>query len=419
MWFLHLYTLLVLCMYARTTWRCKMRITLKNFQSWADQTIDLIDGGVNVAIGENNDGKSVPVKAIQFALTGEYLGDGTSEGMIRRGCLHAFMHVEFADGREWKVTFYHTIRVHEIKVNGKFVQYSGKVAPQEVCSYLRWYVDTDPDLHIVTSIVDLDKGLPFVNKSAKYNYAYMRPLIESPIHEQKKRAIEEGLEQTRLDITSVKLDISQYSNMLQNTPLLSENELKESILLLENNLAILKSIKSIYDSTLKLNDVNHSISQLNNRLAIEPAKLDFMQKLTQHIDTTLTINMYKAKLLTSTENELTLYHNLLEYILTTQLLILKNKQLNNLHSLLPILQYRVLTLQIELKNSIMPPNNTPLLNSLLQYMKLTYLYNNKKRTLAGIRDRLAKLLTKRKLIAEQIPDKKFCPDCGADLEGRL
>ena len=377
-------------------------ITLRNFQSWKDQTICVPNDKVTVMIADNNEGKSVPVKAFTAAMIGDYLGVGNSNGYIRKRCNYAFLHSDFEDGREIQVLFFHKTNNYKIKVNGKWQSYEGKVAPLEVVNYLGWHVDIEEG--IVSCIVDPDRGLPFVTTKPKYNYAFARPLIESARHQMKKEQIIEALENCKSRIMTVKIDNKQFSNILKNTPLLDETEVREKISNLEDTLDYLGKISK----PVKYVEEYWKLTQNLDREKVKQDKfipnLTIYGELSKYLE--LVVSMPKP---VKIETSLSLADNIC-------MVIQKNITMSSYIERVELVEKYLAKYEQEYmekktkydRMQSMLSNIAMMVNSQLKIYK-------EQRRLKEIEDEKIELIRQRMSIASLIPDVELCPDCGAEI----
>lgn len=253
-------------------------VTLKNFQAHKDTTVQF-DRGLNIIVGESNNGKTSILRGILWAIDNQPLGND----FIMAGENDCSVTINFSDGtyikrgRTVKDTGYYEIRY--IDDNGKYIDqtYRGftNAVPVEVAN-----VHQMPKVNITK---DIETHL---NVLSQLDGPFL--LTESPLVKASAigritgtHVIDAAIKDSNKTIQSNRKLVKSYSEDLQQ----KENERKQlpNIKLMEaftkKYAYIVKYITNLNDSVIKLNADLQQISQYQQQMMQEKEKCERLKKV--------------------------------------------------------------------------------------------------------------------------------------------
>ena len=253
-------------------------VTLKNFQAHKDTTVQF-DRGLNIIVGESNNGKTSILRGILWAIDNQPLGND----FIMAGENDCSVTINFSDGtyikrgRTVKNTGYYEIRY--IDDNGKYIDqtYRGftNAVPVEVAN-----VHQMPKVNITK---DIETHL---NVLSQLDGPFL--LTESPLVKASAigritgtHVIDAAIKESNKTIQSNRKLVKSYSEDLQQ----KENECKQlpDIKLMEaftkKYAYIVKYIAKLNDSVIKLNANLQQISQYQQQMMQEKERCERLKKV--------------------------------------------------------------------------------------------------------------------------------------------
>ena len=253
-------------------------VTLKNFQAHKDTTVQF-DRGLNIIVGESNNGKTSILRGILWAIDNQPLGND----FIMAGENDCSVTINFSDGtyikrgRTVKDTGYYEIRY--IDDNGKYIDqtYRGftNAVPVEVANVHQMpkvNITKDIETHLnVLSQLDgpfLLTESPLVKASAIGRITGTH-VIDAAIKESNKT-----IQSNRKLIKSYSEDLQQKENELKQLP-----DIKSMEAFTKKYAYIVKYITKLNDSVIKLNADLQQISQYQQQIIHEKEKCERLKKI--------------------------------------------------------------------------------------------------------------------------------------------
>ena len=253
-------------------------VTLKNFQAHKDTTVQF-DRGLNIIVGESNNGKTSILRGILWAIDNQPLGND----FIMAGENDCSVTINFSDGtyikrgRTVKDTGYYEIRY--IDDNGKYIDqtYRGftNAVPVEVANVHQMpkvNITKDIETHLnVLSQLDgpfLLTESPLVKASAIGRITGTH-VIDAAIKESNKT-----IQSNRKLIKSYSEDLQQKENERKQLP-----DIKSMEAFTKKYAYIVKYITKLNDSVIKLNADLQQISQYQQQIIHEKEKCERLKKI--------------------------------------------------------------------------------------------------------------------------------------------
>ena len=253
-------------------------VTLKNFQAHKDTTIQF-DRGLNIIVGESNNGKTSISRGILWAIDNQPLGND----FIMAGENDCSVTINFSDGtyikrgRTVKETGYYEIRY--IDDNGKYIDqtYRGftNAVPVEVANVHQMpkvNITKDIETHLnVLSQLDgpfLLTESPLVKASAIGRITGTH-VIDAAIKESNKT-----IQSNRKLIKSYSEDLQQKENERKQLP-----DIKSMEAFTKKYAYIVKYITKLNDSVIKLNADLQQISQYQQQMMQEKERCERLKKV--------------------------------------------------------------------------------------------------------------------------------------------
>ena len=252
-------------------------VTLKNFQAHKDTTVQF-DRGLNIIVGESNNGKTSILRGILWAIDNQPLGND----FIMAGENDCSVTINFSDGtyikrgRTVKDTGYYEIRY--IDDNGKYIDqtYRGftNAVPVEVANVHQMpkvNITKDIETHLnVLSQLDgpfLLTESPLVKASAIGRITGTH-VIDAAIKESNKT-----IQSNRKLIKSYSEDLQQKENERKQLP-----DIKSMEAFTKKYAYIVKYITKLNDSVIKLNADLQQISQYQQQMMQEKERCERLKK---------------------------------------------------------------------------------------------------------------------------------------------
>lgn len=253
-------------------------VTLKNFQAHKDTTISF-DKGLNIIVGESNNGKTSILRGILWAIDNQPLGND----FIMAGENDCSVTINFSDGtyiergRTVKDTGYYKIRY--IDDNGKYIDqtYRGftNAVPIEVANVHQMpkvNITKDIETHLnVLSQLDgpfLLTESPLVKASAIGRITGTH-VIDAAIKESNKT-----IQSNRKLTKSYSEDLQQKENERKQLP-----DIKSMEAFTKKYAYIVKYITKLNDSVIKLNANLQQISQYQQQIMQEKERCERLKKI--------------------------------------------------------------------------------------------------------------------------------------------
>lgn len=253
-------------------------VTLKNFQAHKDTTVQF-DRGLNIIVGESNNGKTSILRGILWAIDNQPLGND----FIMAGENDCSVTINFSDGtyiergRTVKDTGYYKIRY--IDDNGKYIDqtYRGftNAVPVEVANVHQMpkvNITKDIETHLnVLSQLDgpfLLTESPLVKASAIGRITGTH-VIDAAIKESNKT-----IQSNRKLIKSYSEDLQQKENERKQLP-----DIKSMEAFTKKYAYIVKYITKLNDSVIKLNTDLQQISQYQQQMIQEKERYERLKKV--------------------------------------------------------------------------------------------------------------------------------------------
>lgn len=253
-------------------------VTLKNFQAHKDTTIQF-DRGLNIIVGESNNGKTSILRGILWAIDNQPLGND----FIMAGENDCSVTINFSDGtyiergRTVKDTGYYKIRY--IDDNGKYIDqtYRGftNAVPVEVANVHQMpkvNITKDIETHLnVLSQLDgpfLLTESPLVKASAIGRITGTH-VIDAAIKESNKT-----IQSNRKLVKSYSEDLQQKENERKQLP-----DIKSMEAFTKKYAYIVKYITKLNDSVIKLNADLQQISQYQQQMMQEKERCERLKKV--------------------------------------------------------------------------------------------------------------------------------------------
>ena len=253
-------------------------VTLKNFQAHKDTTVQF-DRGLNIIVGESNNGKTSILRGILWVIDNQPLGND----FIMAGENDCSVTINFSDGtyiergRTVKNTGYYKIRY--IDDNGKYIDqtYRGftNAVPVEVANVHQMpkvNITKDIETHLnVLSQLDgpfLLTESPLVKASAIGRITGTH-VIDAAIKESNKT-----IQSNRKLIKSYSEDLQQKENELKQLP-----DIKSMEAFTKKYAYIVKYITKLNDSVIKLNANLQQINQYQQQIIHEKEKCERLKKI--------------------------------------------------------------------------------------------------------------------------------------------
>lgn len=253
-------------------------VTLKNFQAHKDTTVQF-DRGLNIIVGESNNGKTSILRGILWAIDNQPLGND----FIMAGENDCSVTINFSDGtyiergRTVKDTGYYKIRY--IDDNGKYIDqtYRGftNAVPVEVANVHQMpkvNITKDIETHLnVLSQLDgpfLLTESPLVKASAIGRITGTH-VIDAAIKESNKT-----IQSNRKLAKSYSEDLQQKENERKQLP-----DIKSMEVFTKKYAYIVKYITKLNDSVIKLNDDLQQISQYQQQMMQEKERCERLKKV--------------------------------------------------------------------------------------------------------------------------------------------
>lgn len=253
-------------------------VTLKNFQAHKDTTVQF-DRGLNIIVGESNNGKTSILRGILWAIDNQPLGND----FIMAGENDCSVTINFSDGtyiergRTIKDTGYYEIRY--IDDNGKYIDqtYRGftNAVPVEVANVHQMpkvNITKDIETHLnVLSQLDgpfLLTESPLVKASAIGRITGTH-VIDAAIKESNKT-----IQSNRKLIKSYSEDLQQKKNERKQLP-----DIKSMEAFTKKYAYIVKYITKLNDSVIKLNANLQQINQYQQQMIQEKERCERLKKV--------------------------------------------------------------------------------------------------------------------------------------------
>ena len=253
-------------------------VTLKNFQAHKDTTVQF-DRGLNIIVGESNNGKTSILRGILWAIDNQPLGND----FIMAGENDCSVTINFSDGtyikrgRTVKDTGYYEIRY--IDDNGKYIDqtYRGftNAVPVEVANVHQMpkvNITKDIETHLnVLSQLDgpfLLTESPLVKASAIGRITGTH-VIDAAIKESNKT-----IQSNRKLIKSYSEDLQQKENERKQLP-----DIKSMEAFTKKYAYIVKYIAKLNDSVIKLNANLQQINQYQQQIIQEKERCERLKKV--------------------------------------------------------------------------------------------------------------------------------------------
>lgn len=253
-------------------------VTLKNFQAHKDTTVQF-DRGLNIIVGESNNGKTSILRGILWAIDNQPLGND----FIMAGENDCSVTINFSDGtyiergRTVKDTGYYKIRY--IDDNGKYIDqtYRGftNAVPVEVANVHQMpkvNITKDIETHLnVLSQLDgpfLLTESPLVKASAIGRITGTH-VIDAAIKESNKT-----IQSNRKLIKSYSEDLQQKENECKQLP-----DIKSMEAFTKKYAYIVKYIAKLNDSVIKLNANLQQINQYQQQMIQEKERCERLKKV--------------------------------------------------------------------------------------------------------------------------------------------
>lgn len=253
-------------------------VTLKNFQAHKDTTVQF-DRGLNIIVGESNNGKTSILRGILWAIDNQPLGND----FIMAGENDCSVTINFSDGtyikrgRTVKDTGYYEIRY--IDDNGKYIDqtYRGftNAVPVEVANVHQMpkvNITKDIETHLnVLSQLDgpfLLTESPLVKASAIGRITGTH-VIDAAIKESNKT-----IQSNRKLVKSYSEDLQQKENECKQLP-----DIKSMEAFTKKYAYIVKYITKLNDSVIKINADLQQISQYQQQMTQEKERCERLKKV--------------------------------------------------------------------------------------------------------------------------------------------
>lgn len=253
-------------------------VTLKNFQAHKDTTVQF-DKGLNIIVGESNNGKTSILRGILWAIDNQPLGND----FIMAGENDCSVTINFSDGtyikrgRTVKDTGYYEIRY--IDDNGKYINqtYRGftNAVPVEVANVHQMpkvNITKDIETHLnVLSQLDgpfLLTESPLVKASAIGRITGTH-VIDAAIKESNKT-----IQSNRKLVKSYSEDLQQKENERKQLP-----DIKSMEAFTKKYAYIVKYIAKLNDSVIKLNANLQQINQYQQQIIQEKERCERLKKV--------------------------------------------------------------------------------------------------------------------------------------------
>ena len=235
------------------------KINIKNFLSISNATIDLNNRGIVLIDGINNTpattidtngtGKSSMLSAIFYSIYGELPNGEKADSLINRSSgKNMCVELEFSvSGIEYKIIRGRKKNKLNLVSDGNDIT---KGTMKETQSVIDSIIGIPKDVYLSTIYFDGHNSIPFSMLTDKQRKDYLEVLFDVGIYKK-------AHEQTKLDIVSVKNEISQYQQDYKNI----SNEI-------DNEKSVISQFESIKSDSSK------SISELEEKYKQELSKKD-------------------------------------------------------------------------------------------------------------------------------------------------
>ncbi len=242
-----------------------MAIKLKDFQSWANGTIEFAPG-LNVICGENNHGKSAIFNALMITCNPDKFSSSERQDFIRHTKKYAEISYIF-EGYQAGVVRLLSNRIiymfSEDFRNKPYKQSEGK-PPKELLELLEVYVE--PTTGFLLNIIDSDRQLLLVNSDEKADSQLITSLIQSQDLARLIRVFESKIPD--LESYNASVLASQYRTeaKLAKLEYTDINNLESSIEQAELLLSVFPNLIRIYDYIKDIEFIAEDFNYLNDIL---------------------------------------------------------------------------------------------------------------------------------------------------------
>ena len=262
-------------------------ITLRDFKSYAEQTIDLINIDAVGICGPNGAGKSTLIEALTFALFGKCTSTERkelgNEAIIRDNQDEAFVSLNFEKGEE-EYTVQRTVRrkgtgTATLNSNGRPLQ----AGAANVTAMVQSIVGMDYETFVSSTIIRQDEMDKISNLRPGERKEILSKIFGLELYEKLRRNTHEKLAKAKAEVEATELlsrqltplvaNESKAREALENTEATSKqlaikiNETQEELRILENEVARALKNKSDYDvKCAQLTSLEREINSIDSML---------------------------------------------------------------------------------------------------------------------------------------------------------
>ena len=215
------------------------KINLKNFQSWKNNTINLVNGFNVIRSEDNNVGKSVIMKAIKVALCPSMFNRDSRQSLIREDSEYAEAIFIFSDGTASMVRVLPTKTLHYYYDSQSWEQQQD-VPFQQTVRKIGGIVDYNTSF--IANLLDMDQPLLLVESNDKCNHS----LIELITHHEELSKLTPLFRSKWLDYTEKRTELNYVVKSLEsqvnNSQFVDVNKMKREIEQAEDLLPVLSTL---------------------------------------------------------------------------------------------------------------------------------------------------------------------------------
>lgn len=242
-----------------------MAIKLKDFQSWANGTIEFASG-LNVIRGENNFGKSAIFNALMVTCNPNKFSANERADFIRYTKPYAEISFIFEGYQAGVVRLFPNRIIYMFSEdfrNKPYTQSEGK-PPKELLELLEVYVE--PTTGFLLNIIDSDRQLLLVNSDEKADSQLITALIQNQELARLVRVFESkipDLESYNASILSSQFRLEAKLSKLEYTDI---NNLESTINQAELILSVFPNLIRVYDYIKDIEFISEDVNNLNHVL---------------------------------------------------------------------------------------------------------------------------------------------------------
>ena len=253
-------------------------VTLKNFQAHKDTTI-CFDKGLNIIVGESNQGKTAILRAILWAIDNQPLGND----FIMAGENECFVFIEFNDGtsikrgRTVKDTGYYEIIYYDDNGVLQTATYRGftNAVPVEVANVHQMpKVSITKDIETHLNVLSQLDGPFLLTESPLVKASAIGRITGTHVIDTAIKNSNKTIQSNRKLIKSYSEDLQQKENEYNQLP-----DIKSMEVFSKKYSYIVKHITNLNDSVTKLNINIQQINQYHHQMMQEKERCEKLKKI--------------------------------------------------------------------------------------------------------------------------------------------